>query len=359
MPQHADLALPEKEEVTTEWLSAALGRPGQLASHDAVEIGTGQVGSSVRYTLQWEGSDEESSGRPASVVGKFPAVDELSRRTGGETESYVREVGFYRDLQGRTPIRTPSIFHLDEDIDANKFVLLMEDLDGSVQGDQLDGCSVEAAQLAVAAAADLHGPHWGDTSLAGLSWIHWQDIERSKRRLDLYSMTVPGFVQRYADRLDGSVLELAPWLDQRLPALGAAFRLPPTLAHGDYRLDNMMFGEADGAPPLVVVDWQTCTFGSGLNDVAYFVGAGLLPDDRRPVEMELVSIYADALRGYKVEADTNDLENDYRLGSCAGYIMAVLASQIVVQTERGDEMFCAMAERHAAQMTDLEVHKLL
>ncbi len=357
MPQQPDLILPEKEEVTTTWLSEALGQPGQLVGHEAEEIGTGQVGSNVRYTLRW--NNGPSPERPETVVGKFPAADELSRQTGAATESYVREIGFYRDLQARTPLRTPAIFHFDEDVAANQFVLLMEDLAGSVPGDQLAGCSIEAAHLVVASAADLHGPHWGDVTLADLSWIHWQDMERSKRRLDLYNTAVPGFVERYADRLDDSVLALASWLGPRLATLGAAFRLPPTLAHGDYRLDNMMFGTSADAPPLVVVDWQTCTFGFGLNDVAYFVGAGLLADDRRSVEPELLSTYADGLARYGVELDMNDLEHDYRLGSCAGYIMAVLASQIVVQTARGDEMFCAMAERHAAQMADLEVGDLL
>jgi hypothetical protein len=38
------------------------------------------------------------------------------------------------------------------------------------------------------------------------------------------------------------------------------------------------------------------------------------------------------------------------LGSASGYYMALLASQIVEQTERGDEMFCVMAERHAHPM---------
>lgn len=356
MPRRADLDLPEKDDVTPVWLSQALGHPGEIVDFDAVEIGTGQVGSNVRYSLQW--GDGSPSDRPATVVGKFPAIDELSRRTGGETESYVREVGFYRDLQARTPLRTPTIFHFDENIEANQFVLIMEDLDGSTQGDQLEGCSVEAAHLVAQAAADLHGPHWANLSLADLPWIHWQDAERSQRRLDLYNMVVPGFVQRYADRLDDSVLRLAPWLGERLPALGAAFRTPPTLAHGDFRLDNMMFGAADDAPALVVVDWQTCTLGFGLNDVAYFVGAGLLQEDRQDAEADLVATYTEALSSY-VTVDRNDLEHDYRLGSCAGFLMAVLASQIVVQTERGDEMFCVMAERHAAQMHDLEVAKLL
>ncbi len=39
--------------------------------------------------------------------------------------------------------------------------------------------------------------------------------------------------------------------------------------------------------------------------------------------------------------------------------MAVIASQIVGRTERGDEMFCVMAERHSAQMDDLGTVDLL
>ena len=38
------------------------------------------------------------------------------------------------------------------------------------------------------------------------------------------------------------------------------------------------------------------------------------------------------------------------LGSAGGYLMAMLASQIVERTDRGDEMFAVMAERHAAQV---------
>lgn len=39
--------------------------------------------------------------------------------------------------------------------------------------------------------------------------------------------------------------------------------------------------------------------------------------------------------------------------------MAVVASMIVGRTERGDEMFCVMAERHASQMADWGVFDLV
>ena len=40
------------------------------------------------------------------------------------------------------------------------------------------------------------------------------------------------------------------------------------LVHGDYRLDNMLFGAAGADRPLTVVDWQTVTWGPAMTDLA-------------------------------------------------------------------------------------------
>ena len=48
----------------------------------------------------------------------------------------------------------------------------------------------------------------------------------------------------------------------------------------------------------------------------------------------------------------DDVWDGYVLGTAGGYLMAVIASQIVEQTERGDDMFVTMATRHAAQIVD-------
>ena len=51
--------------------------------------------------------------------------------------------------------------------------------------------------------------------------------------------------------------------------------------------------------------------------------------------------------------------HEYRRFAFAGFIMAVLASMLVGQTDRGDEMFMAMAERSAAQIVDLDALDLI
>ena len=135
--------------------------------------------------------------------------------------------------------------------------------------------------------------------------------------------------------------------------------VPSCLVHGDFRLDNVLFGIDGGAPPVTVVDWQTARLGSGPADVAYFVGAGLLPHDRRRYETDLLGHYVEALAERGVVADRQSIEDAYRVGTTSGYIMAVIASQIVEQTERGDRMFVAMASRHAGQIVDADLDRLL
>ena len=49
----------------------------------------------------------------------------------------------------------------------------------------------------------------------------------------------------------------------------------------------------------------------------------------------------------------------YRRFSWSGFVMAMLASMIVGQTDRGDEMFVTMANRHASQVVDLEAVEFL
>ena len=70
---------------------------------------------------------------------------------------------------------------------------------------------------------------------------------------------------------------------------------PQGLVHGDYRLDNLLFGEDGADRPLTVVDWQTVTWGPAITDVAYFLGCALPVDQRREHVRRLLRAYHDAL----------------------------------------------------------------
>ena len=112
-------------------------------------------------------------------------------------------------------------------------------------------------------------------------------------------------------------------------------RGPRTIVHADFRLDNLLF--TPGRPDPVVVDFQTITWGSGAYDLAYFIGGSLEPEVRRPAADDLIAGYHRALVTHGVDGYPLDaLRMDYRRECFGGLLMAVGASMLVQQTERGD-----------------------
>ena len=347
MPPEAEV-VQRPDDVTPEFLARVLGRP--VDGFRAEPVGTGQMADSVRYAL-------EPDGEPASVVIKFAAADDTSRATGLALRSYEIEVRFYREVAATVGIRTPHPRYAAVEPDTGWFTLVLEDMAPAVQGDQMAGCSVDQAALALEELVKLHAPRWGDPALLQLDWLHRH--EQSAGTGNLLAMLYPGFLERYEARMADEHVALSRQLIGSLPSLLAQRGGPLTVTHGDYRLDNMLFGTAGSAAPLAVVDWQTCTTGPALTDASYFIGAGLLPDDRRAHEEALMREYHGGLVASGVELDWDTCWDEYRRYSFGGLVMAIAASMLVERTDRGDEMFMTMASRHSTQALDLGADEFL
>ncbi len=362
--------------IDRDWLTAELNRAGFSGRLEQLEpelVGTGQVGENVRCRLIWDdqpadgtaaeeaGDDEadEDGVRPRSVVIKLASSNAASRAAAEATRTYIREVGFYRDVADSVAIRVPAVYHLSEAQAENRFILVMEDIAPAAAGDQLRGCTLEQAELAVAAAADLHGSTWGRPGLAELAWIDQPTPERAAERVDLFRMLYPGFVERYQDRLSAEQLAFGQMLADRFDRWTASNGSDRCLVHGDFRLDNMLFGTAEPAPPLTTVDWQTPSLGGGLSDIAYFLSGSLERQTLRRHESELLDRYRGRMAEHGVELSVDQAWTGYRLAAPAGFVMAVIASQLVGQTDRGDEMFMVMATGSIAQSIDLETAALI
>ncbi len=349
----------------TEALNGS-GATGTVTGIEASLVGTGQVGENVRCRLQWDTDRTEDNradeGRPQSVVVKLASANEKSRAAAAATRTYIREVGFYRDVAASVAIRIPQVYALSEDRDNNRFVLIMEDIAPASAGNQLAGCTIDQAALGVSAAADLHGSTWGRTDLAELDWVDVPSPERSDDMAELFNALYPGFEATYADRLDDDHLSFGRWLAANLRRWADAredARSVTCLTHGDYRLDNMLFGTGDPAPELTTVDWQTASLGDGLSDVAYFLSASLDAPTLREQEPDLLARYRDGLANHGVDLSEAVAWRAYRLSAPAGFIMAVIASQIVGRTDRGDDMFMVMAKGSATQALELETASLV
>jgi len=346
--------------VTPEWMTAVLADAGELKGGGAVSgvvatpIGTGQMADTVRFTLTY---DEPGAG-PPSVVGKFASADEQSRATGLALRAYEIEVRFYREVAARVAARVPNLYFADVDAATGWFTLILEDVVGGRQGDQIAACGPDVAAGVLEEMAGLHAPCWEADDLAALEWLNRNSPETDGLLCTMVTMLFPGFLERYADRLAPEHAALCTRFVERLPQWMAHRDGPRTASHGDFRLDNLLF--QDESPRPVVVDWQTLSWAGASADVAYFIGGCLTADDRRAHEGDLVAQYHGSLcrrgvEGYSLE----QLRRDTRRDTFGGLVMAIVASMVVQRTDRGDLMFVTSTTRHAQHALDVEAEEFL
>ena len=356
----ADAVRRTPADVDATWLTDVLRDRGILQPGDRVTavrrtpVGTGQMADTVRFGLEYE----PPGAGPATVVGKFASQDEQSLSTGRIMRAYEVEVRFYTEVAPKVGTRLPQLlFAALDPVDA-WFTLLMEDLEGAVQGDEIVGCDPAVAEAALDQLAALHAPCWEDPDLAGRAWIDRSSPEGDELTAAVVTGVFPGFLERYGDRLEPEHVTLLESFLPRVRAWMARERGPRTVVHADFRLDNLLF--TPGRPEPVVVDFQTVNWGSAAYDVAYFVGGCLEPALRRSSGDELIAGYHRALVGRGVvDYPLDTLRSDYRRECFGGLLMAVGASMLVKQTERGDRMFLTSVTRHAQQSIDLEALDLL
>jgi hypothetical protein len=341
-------------DLTPEWLSDLLrgrGHDVTVFSVEARRIGTGQVGATYRLTLGFTG---EHGNCPPTLVAKLPSEDELSRTTGKSHLTYLRESRFYQSFAGKRPMAVPDHLYIAFDDESHAFTLIMHDLPDHVQGNQLAEPTRAEALLAVDAAASIHAGWWGDPMLDTLDWPNGTKAVPPALDGDvLLNMLWPAFCDRYGDRVSADMRRVGEAFLGKLNANAERRLSPRCLTHNDFRPDNMLFNPADSAKPIVIVDWQTTGVGVGVGDIAYYAGTAFEPENRGLLETELVQRYRDGLLARGIgEQDLVHIEDDYCRSSVAGFLMGVTAAMVVERTDRGDDMFLAMARRSAAMVLD-------
>ena len=343
-------------DLTASWLAAAIGA-GVISDFAVERIGTGQMSECYRVDLTYDEAEADpnvATDRPESVVLKVAATDPMSRQTGAALGLYEREVRFYQDVAPRLGGPIAPCYHASVDA-TGVFDLLLGDAGPAVVGDEIAGATIEQARLGVVELGRLHGPLLGDTSLAEVPWLNRAAPLSQAMITPLYA----GFIYRFGD-------QIAPEhriVCERLVAAFDGYLAQETdvsepgriqgLVHGDYRLDNMLFG-ADGADrALTVVDWQTVSWGPAMTDLAYFLGGALRTEDRPAQYDALLRAYHEAL-GPDAPITLADVGEGVRRQSFFGVMMAIVSSMLVERTERGDRMFMTMLQRHCQHVLDTD-----
>jgi hypothetical protein len=336
------------QDLTAEWLTMALAEiTGGAVATDlvAVRVGNGNVADSVRLVPTW---DRPTPGL-ASLVAKVPSSSDDSRAAGFSTRTYEVEAAFYNELADTLRVNRPRCYLARYAPEDQAYVILMQDLAPAEAGDQVAGCQPNDAIAVMAELAALHAPRWGDETLLDIPWLDRPDPATVRGTLDVVPILYAGFVERYRDRVEPEVLELSRAIMDRLEPYLLNRPQPWSVVHGDFRLDNLLFGGAR----VVVLDWQTVKIGPPLSDVAYFIGSALHPEARRQHEEDLVRTYHRQLNEADIELTWADCWDAYRRYAPDGLLMGIAASMLVTQTDRSDDMFMAMVNRHGRQALDV------
>lgn len=351
----ADLVVPDRpEELTAEWLTAALsyaGHPVVVAAVTYERIGTGQIGANYRLRLHYTDRSDAAS-TPPTLVAKLAAGDAAARER--VKQGFQKEVMFYRHLAPLSDVRVPKCFHAGITSDLTSFVLLMDDLDPRVPGRQADGCSSEQADAAVRNLAALHASFWNSPQLeTHAAWLAPMDADTGRFLGELMVTSTDQFVDRYRDRLsqdDQTTLRRAA---EATGEWAAAPTLVASVVHGDYRLDNLMFGDSGS---VCAVDWQTTSAGVPTRDLAYFAGTSLEAGDRRRHEEQLLATYLSTLARRGVDWPREQAFLGYRRDMLQGPMITVLGCTFATAepSPAADEMFLAMARRSCAAIRDLD-----
>ncbi len=350
------------EDLTAGWLTAAL-QAGELD----VEVGgfeterfgegAGMLSQLVRIRPRYVRGDG-----PASLVIKLPTPNDVNRQTAINFQNYRRETLFYRDAAARTPARMPAVYYADVE-GTEAFVIVMEDFQGYDVGDQIVGCTVGQARLAMQAMAKLHAPFWDDVDRPEFEFIpyhypsyhsdglHQGAIAVWDNMAALAGDALPPTIASLKDRYLAAIPRMQEWITSA----------PRTVVHGDYRMDNLFFGNTEGQAPVAICDWQGILRGKAAHDVAYFLSQSMPTDERRVHERDLVALWhAGLVDGGVTGYGPEQAWEDYRRSVLYLWTyVAVIGGVLDPSNERGRRWMVEMVRRSAAALEDLDLIPLL
>ena len=258
--------------IDAAWLTDALRSSGVLTegSVTAVQVealagSQGFAGQLRRLRATYAG---EARGAPASLIVKLHSPNAITRELIWRIRAAAREIRFYRELAQQVGVPTATLHFAASD--GQRYVLLLEDLAPARAGDPAAGCTPEQVHAAIACAAGMHAAWWDSPALASLDWVPEFD-QLTATRHSICREAWPEFVERYQSHFPDLCNRVGPALLDGLDTVRRALsEAPPTLLHGDFRPDNVMFEAGGTGAPAALVDWQVMLRGPGLVDVAYF-----------------------------------------------------------------------------------------
>lgn len=315
----------DQNGITEKWMTSVLRSSSTITDDTAVAsievqdlaAAGGLLSELFRATMTYEGGDG-----PASAIIKFPISDETQRFTADVLGFYAREIAFYEQIAPGAPFNTPAIYGSTMATDSTDFVLVMQDAGQLRTVDQIEGVPLDDVHNILTNMAQFHAAWWQHEDIPALSEA-FLPIKN-----DVYLAALPGVFdggwapcQEFgADLLTPETIALGERFSSLIPWLLDAMSEPATFVHGDWRSDNVFFGQGSD---LTMIDFQISGFACGLYDVGYFLGQSVDADVRKGKDEDLLRHYLSVLAQNGVEYSFEEAWEKYQIVLCHCFIYGV------------------------------------
>tara|TARA_R110000751_G_scaffold15290_1_gene49249 strand:+ start:64189 stop:65100 length:912 start_codon:yes stop_codon:yes gene_type:complete len=214
-----------------------------------------------------------------------------------KVKSYQIEANFYRGYASLCDDNCVVPQLLAEFSDKQQQLLVLQDLDQAgflLRKDQASMTDVKSA-------------------IRWLAYFHARFLQHQSD--DLWPVGTYWYLATRQDEFDvmqpGKLKNAAQAIDTALNT--ACFQ---TLVHGDAKLANFCFTEANEIGTIAAVDFQYVGKGVGVKDLVYFLGGCLNQDDLVKYEATLLDDYFSLLKGalqhYQINVDFKHLQQEWR-----------------------------------------------
>lgn len=345
-------------EVTASWLSEVLGTHVTEVSAANLGEGVGVMGEVTRLRLTYA----DGAGGPATLIAKTVSPAEQNLETAGTYGFYAREVAFYQEVAQLMDLRVPECLYADMAPGGVPFILLLEEVVGARQIDQLVGPTPDEAARIVDEVAKLHATWWDNPAIEELSWLPPMNNELYKGYADVLPQLAPLLKANWGERLDPAAM---PWLDElceRYVGLLDWFveSGPVTFCHYDLRPDNILIAPESDPDGICLLDWQLAVRHRGTFDMAYFLGQNVPVEFRRRHQDALLRRYHDNLVGLGVHGYSFDrCWDDYRASMLMHVVSATQIQLLEGGNERGQQLLDAMLTQGWQAAVDLDAGEFL
>jgi hypothetical protein len=323
------------DAIDVEWIGRALREAGH--DHPGVEDISCTPIPGIVGALGEVGVVEVTYARPCELPKSFVAKclldSDLARLYNQIMMPFVRESGFYRDLAGHVQMRIPECYvNVSEGTD--RFMMLIEHVSPAVDGDILEGTSVENMRKLATDLGTMHGQFWMDSRLTALPWMLDWSAPSYPMGIPLVQDAWVKFNDAYPDAIPGDLQNVCSrtFVNDTLTWLARFNERPWTFIHGDYELDNMMFTDDE----IVVLDWQMAGKSFAGQDIAFFLTASGT-DESIAAERELLDAYRAALAAAGGPAWTHDDLIEDMSWSMLFWIVGHTVSTMADQSGYGDK----------------------